>query len=584
MNKKNVGRFVCSLILMVVATASAQRNNVLQEVELVTVEGRERLIIQCEGRIEFVDKYVDEPPSLTLLLPNSLLNLPETNLQFNRKVVRSFVASQQQTVRPSVQIDIQFNQPTGYEVNQTLDGLFYVDFFDKKEDSDKPDAADVELIDAFDAKIRHSKSSSAAPKSVSLKNFNRRAIPSALLKRDLISLDVREAEIGNVLRLLAKQSKLNIVASKEVTGTITVSLAKVSTKEALDMVVKANGFDYVTEGDVILVKSRESFGGSELETKVYHLKYIDAYNVKNAAAQVLSPQAKVEIFYANFKPILGAKAGAEGEGNAAPEDRSSILIVTDSPENIQQLDAMIAALDRPTSQIMIEAKLIEVSPQDEQRLGINWDKTISSEVFREFVLPSGQTYRNSFDTPLAGGKLNYGTLNLGEYSATLDFLNAHTNTKLVSNPRILARDNEEAVISVGTTVPIPQINRGIGGTGDVVTFQYMNVSISLRVTPHVGEDETITLSVNPVIEEIIGEVKAGSNSAPITSRREVTTVVNLASDETMVIGGLIKENTIETVSKVWMLGDVPLIGNLFRHKEMNKEQTDLLIFITPRLL
>ena len=84
MNKKNVGKFAFALLLMVVATASAQRNTVLQEVELVTVEGRERLIIQCEGRIEFVDKYVDEPPSLTLLLPNSLLNLPETNLQFNQ--------------------------------------------------------------------------------------------------------------------------------------------------------------------------------------------------------------------------------------------------------------------------------------------------------------------------------------------------------------------------------------------------------------------------------------------------------------------------------------------------------------------
>jgi type IV pilus assembly protein PilQ len=572
------------LLFTLAAGAGAQRSSILQEVELVTVEGRERLIVQCDGRIEFVDKYTDEPPSLTLLLPNSLLNLPETNLQFNRKVVKSFVAAQQQTVRPSVRIDILFNQPTGYNVNQSLEGLFYIDFLDKEAVPSGTEGPGVDLIEAFERDLRPQKKSFKPPASISLNNYQGRSAPDALKKKDLISLDVREAEIANVLRLLAKQSNLNIVAGKEVAGKITVSLVKVSTKEALDMVVKANGFDYITEGDVILVKSRESFGESELETKVYHLKYIDAYNVKNAARQVLSPQARMEIFYANFSPVQGAKANTETGDESAPEDRSSILIVTDSPDNIRQLDAMIAALDKPTSQIMIEAKLIEVSPQHEQKLGINWDKTISSEVFREFVLPSGQVYRNAFDAPLADGQINYGTLNLGQYNATLDFLNQHTNAKLVSNPRILARDNEEALISVGTTVPIPQINRGIGGTGDVVTFQYMNVSISLRVTPHVGEDRTITLSVNPIIEEIIGEVRSGTNSAPITSKREVTTVVNLASDETMVIGGLIKENTVERVSKVWMLGDVPLLGNLFRHKEKSKEQTDLLIFITPRLL
>ncbi len=145
-------------------------------------------------------------------------------------------------------------------------------------------------------------------------------------------------------------------------------------------------------------------------------------------------------------------------------------------------------------------------------------------------------------------------------------------------------DNQEAFISVGTTFPIPQITRGVGGQGDVVTFQYRDVSIALRVTPHVSDDETITLFVNPEIEEVIGQVTAGGNSAPITSRRTVKTVVNLKNNETMVIGGLIRESTIETISKVWLLGDIPLIGNLFRHKNKTKTQTDLLIFITPRLV
>jgi general secretion pathway protein D len=233
---------------------------------------------------------------------------------------------------------------------------------------------------------------------------------------------------------------------------------------------------------------------------------------------------------------------------------------------------------------MIEAKLLEISPQNEDKMGIDWSKTINASIFKEVLLPSGKPFQYTAEVPLTGGGVNFGTLNFGEYNAVLDFLKSNTNSKLVSNPRILAMDNQEATISVGTNVPIPQINRGVGGQGDVVTFQYRDVNISLRVTPHVAEDQTITLFVNPVIEEITGEVVAGENRAPVTSKREVETVVNLKSNDTMVIGGLIKESSIEQTDKVWLLGDMPLIGNLFRHKTKSVRQTDLLIFITPRLM
>ncbi len=245
---------------------------------------------------------------------------------------------------------------------------------------------------------------------------------------------------------------------------------------------------------------------------------------------------------------------------------------------------MVAALDVQAPQIMIEAKLIEISPRDEQRLGIDWSKTVNAEIFREIVLPGGAPYRQTVEVPLDGGSLNFGTLNIGQYNAALEFLNTNTNAKLVSNPRILAMDNQAAFISVGQNIPIPQISRGLGGQGDIVSFGYRDFNISLEVTPHVAEEDILTLRVNPILEEIVGEVVVGESRAPITSRREVETVVNLRSGETIVIGGLIKESTIETTTKVWMLGDIPLIGNLFRHKVKSKKQTDLIIFITPRIV
>jgi len=339
--------------------------------------------------------------------------------------------------------------------------------------------------------------------------------------------------------------------------------------------------NYIVKNEVILVKPRDKFEGPELETVVYRLKYVDANNLKSTVTQVLSPLAKIHVYYNSYQPEQTADEGGIG---GKIKNRSSTLIVTDAPENIRQLNAMIAALDVPTPQIMIEAKLIEISPQSEQKLGIDWSKTINARIFREVILPSGTPERQLAEVPLTGGSISYGTLRFEEYTAVIDFLNTNTNSKLISNPRILAMDNQEASISVGTRFPIPQINRGVGGQGDVVTFQYRDVNIALRVTPHVSDDDTITLFVNPEVEEVIGQVSAGGNSAPITSKRTVETVVILKNNETMVIGGLIRENTIETISKIWVLGDIPLIGNLFRHKSKTKRQTDLLIFITPRLV
>ncbi|MFQ6116383.1 MAG: secretin and TonB N-terminal domain-containing protein, partial [bacterium] len=383
------------------------------------------------------------------------------------------------------------------------------------------------------------------------------------------------------LRLLAKQSNLNIITSQDVTGKVTVSLSNVTVKDALDNIVRANGYDYIVAGEVIVVKPMEKFQVRDLQTKIYRLKYVDATNLKSALSQILSKRAKIQVFYQDFHLAEGEKAVGQTKDK---KKRSSMLIVTDTPNNIQQVDALVAELDVPTAQIMIEVKLIEIAPRHEDKLGIDWSKTINAQIFQEVLLPSGKTNRFSAEVPINGGSINYGTLSFSQYNAVIDFLNSYTKSKLISNPRILAMDNQEAVISVGTTVPIPQINRGVGGQGDVVTFDYREVNISLRVTPHVGDDSTITLFVNPVIEEITGEVVAGENRAPITSKREVETVVKVKSNETIVIGGLIKENTIETLDKVWLLGDVPLIGNLFRHKERSKQQTDLLIFITPRLL
>ncbi len=413
-----------------------------------------------------------------------------------------------------------------------------------------------------------------------------------LARGRLISLDVFDAEIGNVLRMLGRQSGVNIVAGSNVTGKITVSLHNVTLDEALDNILKANGYTYVIDGDVIRVKKVDDLGLGEMVTKVYRLRYIDARALREAIAEVTSKNAKVMVFSTRFRSEARPAAGIAQKkvkttaqpGLTTTGGRSSVLIVTDLVENIRHVDKIVEALDVPPPQVMIEAKLIELTPGETGKLGIDWTKAITVGLYGEQQLPSGAIQSYGARTNLPYGKISYATLTASEFAAVLNFLRENTNSKLISNPRIIAADNEESVISVGETFPVPQINRGVGGQGDIVTFQYKDVNISLRVTPHVSGDRTITMFVNPVIEEVTGEVVIDRNRAPITSKRSVQTVVTVKDGETIVIGGLIKENKVETVSKIWLLGDIPLIGNLFRNKKIERKQTDLLIFLTPHIL
>ena len=590
----------------------------VQKIDLVRLDNRYRLMIHCSGRVRLVHKLSESPPVLSLYLRDARVQLEEARLRFDRGPVRRVEATLWRTYPHVVRIDVRLNGATEYEVHQKIAGLIFVDF--SAPASEPPAAAHNGHLEGEVAgdSLRTSVPGTRPPHTTArFDRYPQTPLPEPLTNPARIWLDVHDAEIQNVLRLLAKQSGLNIVANQAVQGKVSVTLNGVTVREALELITRANGYDYLIAGQVILVKPREAFQLPELETRVYRLKYIDASNLKAILQQVVSSQARIQVFYYDFQPTGGAATSvgsvgtATGSGGAPPAatggavgalgalpgpagasttsgpargKRSSTLLVTDTRENFPQVEAMIRALDVPTPQIMIEAKLLEVSPQDEEKLGIDWSKTVSAEVFREVILPSGQPFRYSAQVPLDGGNVSFGTLSVGEYSAVLDFLRSHTDTKLISNPRILTSDNQEAVISVGTNVPIPQITRGVGGQGDVVTFEYRDVAISLRVTPHVADDETITLHVNPVVEEIVGEVQAGESRAPITARRQVETVVNVKNNETVVIGGLIKEDVIDQVKKVWLLGDIPLIGNLFRHKEKTSKQSDMLIFITPRLI
>jgi type II secretory pathway component GspD/PulD (secretin) len=188
--------------------------------------------------------------------------------------------------------------------------------------------------------------------------------------------------------------------------------------------------------------------------------------------------------------------------------------------------------------------------------------------------------------PLETGDWQLGYLTVHQLSVVLDYLQQRSNTKLLSNPRLTTMDNETAEIRIETVIPIQTINRFSEGAviQDVVTFQDEAVGISLKVTPRINGDSAITMRVTPVVEEIIGYVGTVENKKPITSERTITTTVTVQNNETLVLGGLLKENRLETKDRVFLLGSIPILGSLFTNTSVEDQTTDLLIMITPRII
>jgi type II secretory pathway component GspD/PulD (secretin) len=187
---------------------------------------------------------------------------------------------------------------------------------------------------------------------------------------------------------------------------------------------------------------------------------------------------------------------------------------------------------------------------------------------------------------LPDGKWQWGKLSLEETRLVLDFLQQRGNSKLISDPRITTLDNHPAEIKVTTIVPIQTINRFSegGAVQDIVTFQDEEVGITLNVTPHICGNGEVILDVKPTVAEIIGYSGPTDNQKPITSQRSVNAKITVGDGETAALGGLLKENKIETEKRVFLLGNLPILGHLFRHKSTESSTTELMIFITPTII
>ncbi|MBN1872217.1 MAG: secretin and TonB N-terminal domain-containing protein [Candidatus Omnitrophica bacterium] len=423
-----------------------------------------------------------------------------------------------------------------------------------------------------------------------------------------ITIDFKEADIVTVLRVLSEKSGVNIVASKDVEGYVTVRLTNVPWEKALDIICKNYGYAFEREGNIIRVTTVENLKQEELTTEVFTLNYANASEVAEAIKEMVTERGKDKIKY---------------------DSRTNVLIVTDIPTNLYKIRQVVEKLDRKTPQVLIQTKIIETTLDDDENMGIDWTvKFGATGAARPWVFPfdsigsrilghieMGEFFPIGKGAPTTGGvgtttivpssdfpstssssmpmattdQFTMGTLDFSQFAAILEFLKSRRDTNIISDPKVTTLNNKEASIHIGTIIAIPTFERNPDtGTIEITGYTEKDLGIKLAVTPHVNDNGDIVVDLKPEVSELLGyDVldSARGIRAPRYSTREAETQLMVKNSETIMLGGLLKENTINYKKKVPFLGDIPMVGPImFTKTEEGTEKTELIIFMTVYLV
>ena len=386
-----------------------------------------------------------------------------------------------------------------------------------------------------------------------------------------VSFNFKEADLLTVVRLMASQENLNLVLGGDLSGSVTIKLTDVTLETAMDAILHVNGYEWFLQENIIVIKpsSPDSQLSGELDTQIYRLRFVHGAIITEALEEVLTERGKV-------------KSLSSSQSLDYDFEIDDIVMVTDVPTNFALIDRVIGTIDQEGAQINIAVKFIETTLKRGETIGIDWNLRQSMQ------LPGnkkGTSSDNINFSEIAFGidTMSFATLTAPVVSAMLDLLANDDDTKLLQEPQVTTMNNSPANIVVGTTIPIlvPQGEGSVFGTNPY-TYENQDVNIALDVLPRLNAYNAISLAINTSVQAIIGYT--GENSRPIVSNRETNTNVRVKDGETLLIGGMIFETEEEKVNKVPLLGDIPLIKSLFRFSSIQKEQRELLIFITPTII
>jgi type IV pilus assembly protein PilQ len=411
-------------------------------------------------------------------------------------------------------------------------------------------------------------------------------------------------DVGQVLRLLARQAKINVVVSEAVAGTVTMRLEDVTALQAISIIVKAKGLFMDKIDNVYYIKTGAERTAEPTESDSYQFSYARAKDISPLIASQLASRDAPQV-----------------------DERTNTIFFRETRSNIDNIRKMLAQVDRPTRQVMIEARLVEVTADPVQAYGINWAGTVgsasapqtfkfgapvpgSSKIVQATNPVTGQitstvqpgslptvTTANGhfsptdflFDSSLRAIGGQFAILSVPQMSATVQALNEDSDAEFLANPRVVTADNQQAKIEILRNQPIPQLNfNEQTATAVFGGFQDKTFGNTLIVRPSINKDNFITLMVKPEISNKVADFTftfSGANvTSPIIDKRTLDSNVLIKSGDTLAIGGLLSDQATKARTKIPVLGDIPLIGYAFQSHDNERHKRNLLVFVTPTIL
>lgn len=419
--------------------------------------------------------------------------------------------------------------------------------------------------------------------------------------------------IRQALALFARANRLNIIPDNDIEGEVTVDFEGLPLDLAMRAIIEANGYYFVQSGSLIRVRNRE--------TRLFQIDYINTTRAGQGSSAVQISSSS------NSSGSGGSGGGGSGEqgstmtvtatatndfwGDLATQLQSLVseggrvtvnrlagtILVADTHRNIETVAEFLASVsERVVRQVDLEVQIYEIGFSHNRQVGVDWVR-LANEFTRDYgteFFSSMIVRSNAFGPdPLPSGVMISQDISEKDIEVIVEALEQQGDVKVVSKPRLRTLNNQPAVVRVGQDLPVFQ-RESLASTGDNpvitenVTVQNVTVGTVLSITPQISEDGIITLDLTPAVTRLVrmmaSDETATATTAPVIDVRQATSIVRVRDGDTIILGGLVQEGTATTVRKVPLLGDIPGLGKLFRGESTQTETTELVFFLTPRII
>ncbi|KEX93031.1 fimbrial protein, partial [Pseudomonas putida] len=393
-----------------------------------------------------------------------------------------------------------------------------------------------------------------------------------------LSLNFQDIDVRSVLQLIADFTNLNLVASDTVQGGITLRLQNVPWDQALDLVLKSKGLDKRKLGNVLLVAPADEIAARERQELESQKQIADLAPLRRELLQV--NYAKAADIAKLFQSVTNAEAKADERGSITVDERTNNIIAYQTQDRLDELRRIVAQLDIPVRQVMIEARIVEANVDYDKSLGVRWGGSIQNKGnWNASGVGNGTSDGGSTSSPFVDLGVANNTSGIGIAFITdnvlldleLTAMEKTGNGEIVSQPKVVTSDKETAKILKGTEIPYQEAS-----SSGATSVSFKEASLSLEVTPQITPDNRIIMEVKVTKDEpdYLNKVQ----DVPPIKKNEVNAKVLVNDGETIVIGGVFSNTQSKVVDKVPFLGDVPYLGRLFRRDVVSEKKSELLVF------